>query len=201
MFSFAEQYKKENSEIISRNRLKLSRDEEEIEGLLEHEKEQERWRHQIYAQQEMELNKAKKRQKEAIVDELMFSNLPANQILANHLNEKMILEQKQAEPIKPPPMKPLSHATFSSGIRVGRGSNVFLPVPKNQEESTYTYVKPKFELNGPSLPAVERLEKDGYLKYVRESDPAERAGGFLATYPCHRALQEAFCGLFYEPES
>lgn len=199
---FTEQFKKENSDIIVRNRNKLSREEEEIEGLLEHEKEKERWRHQTYDQQEIEISRAKKRQKEAIVDDLMFSNLPANQILANHMNEKLILEKKQAEqPLKPPVMKPYNHATFSSGIKVGRGSSVFLPVPKNVDEPAYTYVKAEFDLEGPMLPKIENLSSDGYLQYVRESDPSEKAAGFLPSYPCYRALQEAFCGLFYEPDS
>lgn len=191
-----EQYKKENSEAIVKNRSKISRDEEEIESLLEFERERDRWRTHSIEQEALEMKKAKARSKEALVDELIASNLPASEILANHLDERMSFETKQAEPPKPPPIRMPVQATFSTGIKVGKGSNVFLPLPKKTEYPAYTYVEPLFDLEGPSLPSIEKLQSNGYLNHVRGIDAAEKAAGYLPIYPCYRALQEAFCGLF-----
>ncbi|XP_074596139.1 CDK-activating kinase assembly factor [Brevipalpus obovatus] len=196
-----EQYKKENSETIVKNRSKISRDEEEIESLLEFERERDRWRTHTIEKEALEVKKAKARSKEALVDELICSNLPASEILANHLDERMSIETKQAEPPKPPPIRPPVQAIFSTGIKVGKGSNVFLPLPKKTEYPAYSYIKPSFDVEGPSLPPIEKLQSDGYLNHVRGIDAAEKAGGYLPIYPCYRALQEAFCGLFYDPDS
>lgn len=198
---FSEQYKKENAESISRNRGKLSKDEEMIKILIEQEKEQEKWRTVMIEQEELDLNKAKKMQKEALVDDLISSNLPANQILAQHANEKKILAQKQNQLPKPLSFKPWSQPTFSTGIKVGKASSVFIPDPKVNEGTPFIYVKPNFNLNGPKVPSLSQIESNGYLNHIRTVTASESAGGFLAKYSCLRALQEAFGGLYYEPNS
>ena len=40
-----------------------------------------------------------------------------------------------------------------------------------------------------------------YLDHVREVEVANRGSGYVASYGCCRALQEAFSGLFYTNSS
>ncbi|RWS11750.1 ATP-dependent RNA helicase DDX55-like protein [Dinothrombium tinctorium] len=188
-----EQYKKENADTIVRNRSRMSKDAIFIEELLEEEKAQNQWRTQYGVVDEKDISKAKVREKEALVDELMYSDLPANQILALHSHEKRQTESQPQPPIRPP--KP--QAFFSTGIKVGQGGNIFAPIPTT-ESQPYHYVEPKFNLLGPNCPKQEELESDGYLLHIRTIDVSEKAGGFIQHYPCTRALQEAFCGLYFK---
>lgn len=68
-----EQYKKENKEIIMKNKGKITKDDYELEELLEFEKQQEELRKKELKLQEEEAKKKKIREKEALIDELMFS--------------------------------------------------------------------------------------------------------------------------------
>lgn len=38
-----------------------------------------------------------------------------------------------------------------------------------------------------------------YMGNVRATSDSEKAGGFDTKFSCQRALQDAFCGLFYFP--
>ncbi|XP_015790749.1 CDK-activating kinase assembly factor MAT1 [Tetranychus urticae] len=196
-----EQYRKENSDVIARNRGKLSENDEELEELLAEERE-DKLEAQVIRQHEIDLTKTKKKAAEDLVDDLMYSDLPANQILAKHANEKMQLEQRiTAEVTKPPIRRP--PATFSTGIKVGKSSsNLFLPVPKIEEQQTFVYEEKVWdpdEMEGPKPPEIEDLEAS-YLDHVRKIELSELAGGFIGIYPCYRAIQEAFCGLYYPVE-
>lgn len=84
-----EQYRRDNAELISKNRGKLDPDEAILDELIEKEREDERFRIQMHAQDEAaQLNKMRKLQKEQLVDELMQSDLPASQIIQSHQIEK-----------------------------------------------------------------------------------------------------------------
>lgn len=147
--------------------------------------------------------KVKTKQKEALVDELMYSNLPASQIVSVHANEQ---KQKQLEEAaekrlkEKQPVSKLKH--FSSGVQIGRGTNVFgsIPLSKPIEGEPYQYEKQIIDLDGPNVPEFHDLEGDGYLLHVKAPDLSEKAGGFLSQYPCYRALQEGFSGLYFNVE-
>lgn len=132
----------------------------------------------------------------------MCSDLPANQILARHASEKLQLEKRNAELPKPPPIRrPPSQVMFSTGIKVGKNSSsLFLPVPKQVEHEVYVYVEPTFDMEGPNPLGTKDLHDLGHVHHVRNIELSELAGGFIRTYPCQRAIQEAFCGLFYQPD-
>ena len=166
-----------------------------IEELLEAEKAQEEWRLQTISEEEKDLRKSKLAAKEALVDDLMCSDLSANQILAQHAKQTALIQQKHNTIPKPPPKL----ATFSTGIKVSSSSGMFLPVPKSTDEQPYVYKQLTLQMDGPSLPDPSELDSKGYLAHVRSFDLSEKSGGFMAIYPCYRALQEAFCGLYYDP--
>jgi CDK-activating kinase assembly factor MAT1 len=198
-----ESYKKENANLIIRNRGKLSKDEELIEELLEHEKEDSIVKNQYFINEEKEAKKTKTRLHEELVDELMFSDLPAHQILATHAIEhkqQLIPKEVINTSLKTSSDRQQTQTkVFSTGIRLGKGSNVFEPIPKKIEGVLYEYKSPHFDINGPNCPQLKSLKSSGYLNNVRSASNVELAGGFLPHYPCHRALQEAFCGLYFQP--
>ncbi|RWS28863.1 CDK-activating kinase assembly factor MAT1-like protein [Leptotrombidium deliense] len=187
-----EQYKKENQEQIMKNRAKISKDTELIEELLEKETAYSSWRMKVVANEDTESSKAKIRRKEELVDDLMYSDAPASQILMNH--ERKIKSQESDQQPKQMPPKPASY--FSTGIKVGKGSNTFAPLPTVPESEPFKYVSSNLDFMGPKCPEYDELESDGYLLHIRNVDPREKAGGFLPQYPCLRALQESFCGLY-----
>lgn len=198
-----EQYKKENQESINKNRGKKSRDQEEIEEIIEKEQEWQLLRssHANQFDEQLKLNNEKKRQREKLVDELMFSDLPAHQILETHADKQKWLElrdQQERELLEK--ARSRGATQFSTGIQLGKSSG-FLPIPKpEQTAEPYHYEEVVFEMLGPPVPIDEELRTEGYLLHVRNAEPAEKAGGFLPIYPCSRALREAFCGLYFEKQ-
>lgn len=85
-----ENYRKQNTELIAKNRSKLSQDELLIEQLLENEKERDQARKQWHQQYEanQQFIRMKKRQKEELVDKLLISSdLSATKILEDHVND------------------------------------------------------------------------------------------------------------------
>ncbi|XP_061390279.1 CDK-activating kinase assembly factor MAT1 [Musca vetustissima] len=189
-----EQYKKDNREIIQRNRTRMGREEIELEEMLELEKTQEELRRQELLNLEAEQKKKKAREKEALIDELMCSGKDANAIVNEFAVkvEKLREEEKQL----PPPPKPATQ--FSSGIKFGRSADHhFLPVPKVEEGPVYIHERPVLYMEGPAAPPVQEIESRGYMAHVRAENLTERAGGYRATYACQRALLEAMQGLFH----
>lgn len=209
-----ETYKKENAEFIAKNRNKKSKDEELIDDLLEEEKEVALFRktHGLLSDTR-ELNRAKSKAKEALVDQLMFSELDANQILQSHsdqakreleaqkikLNKMEEQERLQLQLIK---QRDKLGGRFSTGIEYGRGSNVFQGDSAFlAADEPYVYEPEVIKLNGPPFPSTRQLEEKGYLSMYAAPTTAESAGGFSSLYPCLRSLQEAFSGLYFSPES
>nr|CAG4644234.1 EOG090X0BPM [Lepidurus arcticus] len=190
-----EQYKKDNKDVIQRNRSKQSQDDIELEELLELEKLEGKERLKYYVNQENEERKKKLKAKEALIDELMFSDVDAKSILATHAQAL-----SKDQPLAKTEPKPLS-TQFSTGIRIGvKGFQNFLPVPKQEEVPLYRYTPPVLEFMGPEPPTEDRLAPN-YTTNVRAATLAEKAGGYCETISCLRALQEAMSGLYYVPAS
>lgn len=215
-----ERYKKENLQFIQNNRNKRSKDELLIQDLIQEEKDLETFRktHGIIQETE-ELTKIKAAQKESLVDQLMFSELPADQILASHvITSKIQMEKDHLKRMEREEQDKLSlvqknleqqkissgGGAFSTGIQYTRGTSKFIPVAKILKESeeissVYEYKPEELVINGPLCPKMDELESEGYLLHVRPCDTSEKAGGFISSYPCLRALQEAFCGMYFTP--
>ncbi|RLW10256.1 hypothetical protein DV515_00001856 [Chloebia gouldiae] len=119
-----ELYQKDNKEVIQKNKLKLTREQEELEEALEVER-QESEQRRLFMQKEEQLQQMiKRKNKQALLDDLdsnLFliclqesSDLPASLLLAQHKDRSTQLEM-QLE--KPKPVKPV---TFSTGIKMVR---------------------------------------------------------------------------------
>ncbi|OQR66099.1 CDK-activating kinase assembly factor MAT1-like, partial [Tropilaelaps mercedesae] len=88
-----EQYKKDHKASINRNRGRQSKDEQLIERLLEEENIVKDFRNEQQRREDIERKKAKLKEKEQLIDELMFSQMSAAQIVALHDRQK----QQQAK--------------------------------------------------------------------------------------------------------
>ncbi|XP_062902637.1 CDK-activating kinase assembly factor MAT1 [Mobula hypostoma] len=185
-----EQYQKDNKDIIYRNKLKLSREQEDLEETLELERQENERRRMLLLREEQMQQLAKKKNKQALIDDLESSQLPASMLLAQHKDRAVQLEAQLETQQK---VKPV---TFSTGIKMGQQISL-QPVPKI-EEALYIYQPLQMEICGPEVPEYELLEARGYLNHVRTATPQDLAGGYTSSLACYRALQDAFNGLFWQ---
>uniref|UniRef100_A0A8C5MWL0 CDK-activating kinase assembly factor MAT1 n=1 Tax=Leptobrachium leishanense TaxID=445787 RepID=A0A8C5MWL0_9ANUR len=184
-------YQKDNRDTIQRNKIKMSREQEELEEALELEKHENEQR-KINLQQEEQLQQMLKRKnKQELLDQLETSHLPASIVLAQHKGKSTQLERQMEKP------KPLKAVTFSTGIKMGHHiSSVGI---SKVEEALYQYQPIHVDTYGPSVPHIDTLSRQGYLNHVRAAAPQDLAGGYTSSLACHRALQDAFSGLFWQP--
>lgn len=189
-----EQYKKENKDYITKNKGKLGREEYELEEILEMEKQLEEQRKAEIKMEEVEAKRKKIQQKEALIDELMFSNANAQNIIATFEKTAKEAKLEEEQEVKPPPAKV---SKFSSGIQFGKQATTgFLPIPTD-EGPLFVYKPPVFVTDGPRPPTLEEILNDGYTNHVRAETEQERAGGFHSYVACMRALQDALAGLYH----
>ena len=198
-------YKKENKDIIQRNKNRQSQEEMELEELLESEMNQQKEKANLYVNAEMEEKKQKHKAREKLIDELMFSDADAKSIVASHVQATAAAAKEQPKiPIAAVSAPVVKSSKFSSGIQIGlRGphSSSFLPIPKQEELPLYSYVAQVFDYNGPKPPPMESLGRLNYFANIRAASTTEKAGGYTEALSCCRALQEAMGGLFYCPQS
>ncbi|XP_056152016.1 CDK-activating kinase assembly factor MAT1 isoform X2 [Lampris incognitus] len=186
-----EQYQRENRDIIQKNKVKLTREQEELEELLLLEQQGNEQRRLETLQEEQRQLQAKRKSKQALLDELERSQLPATILLAQHKDRAAHLEnqiEKQKQVVKPA-------TAFSTGILMGQTVSL-QPVTKI-EEALYHYKPLQIEICGPTVPELDQLGRLGYLNHVRAAMPQDTAGGYTSGLACHRAIQDAFSGLFY----
>ncbi|MCI4376888.1 hypothetical protein PGIGA_G00193790 [Pangasianodon gigas] len=185
-----EQYQRDNKDIIQRNKAKLTREQEELEELLLMEQQDLELKRLENLQEEQRHLHTKRKNKQALLDELESSRLPASLLLAQHKERAAQLESqidKQKQNVKPA-------AIFSTGILMGQ--TVSLAPVANVEEALYQYHPLQIETYGPSVPELEQLARLGYLNHVRGATQQDLAGGYTSGLACHRAVQDAFSGLF-----
>ncbi|KAG7334539.1 hypothetical protein KOW79_002946 [Hemibagrus wyckioides] len=185
-----EQYQRDNRDIIQRNKAKLTREQEELEELLLMEQQDLEMKRLENLQEEKRHLNNKRKNKQALLDELESSHLPATLLLAQHKERAAQLEsqiEKQKQTVKPATI-------FSTGILMGQ--TVSLAPVARMEEVLYRYYPLQIETCGPAVPELEQLARLGYLNHVRVATQQDLAGGYTAGLACHRAVQDAFSGLF-----
>lgn len=156
-----EQYKRENREVINKNKTRLGREEYELELELEREKEEDEQRRIERETIENEAKKKKMKEKEALIDELMFSYEDASNIVKGYAeNVEKLREEEKALPVAK------KQTEFSTGVKFGQQSH-FLPVPKIEEGPLYTYESPVIIVDGPIAPDMIDIECRGYTRHVR----------------------------------
>lgn len=159
-----EQYKRENREMINKNKQRLGREEHELEIILEQEQQDDEDRRREREAIENDAKKKKLKEKEALIDELMFSHKDASSILKDYAeNVEKLREEERTLPVAKKPTE------FSTGVKFGQQSQ-FLPVPKVEEGPPYVYEPPILLIDGPIAPDMIEIESKGYTKHVRYKD-------------------------------
>uniref|UniRef100_A0A4W3H9S9 CDK-activating kinase assembly factor MAT1 n=1 Tax=Callorhinchus milii TaxID=7868 RepID=A0A4W3H9S9_CALMI len=186
-----EQYQRDNKEVIYKNKIKLTREQDELEEALELERQENEQRRLRLLKEEQMQQLAKKKNKQALLDELESSQLPASMLLAQHKDRTAQLESQLET------QRQVKSVTFSTGIKMGQ--QISLQPPPKIEEALYVYQPMQVETYGPKVPEFELLGRLGYLNHVRAATPQDLAGGYSSSLACYRALQDAFSGLFWQP--
>ncbi|TRY55283.1 hypothetical protein DNTS_015759 [Danionella cerebrum] len=116
-----EQYQRDNKDSIQRNKAKLTREQEELEEMLLQEQQDSELRRLETLQEEQRQLQAKRKNKQALLDELERSQLPAVVLLAQHKDRATQLEsqiEKQKQTVKP--------TIFSTGIMRAESAEVLI---------------------------------------------------------------------------
>ena len=128
---------------------------------------------------EVETKSAKLKNKEKLIDDLMFSNTDAQTILKEH--------QTKAIP---------SAADFINAkkdyLKSGKNNAVII------EAKPYVYEIPEMNFDGPLPPLDEaEVEQKRFNQHIRPAEVFEKAAGYVESMGALRALQEAMSGLYF----
>lgn len=179
-----EKYKKDNESLIRKNNFKLGREEAMITSQIEEEERLTELRRTQAALLEKQEKNDKKKENEQFLDSLTKGERPLEDIVAEHASK---LQKK---------------SLLFSGSNTQLSSlqkETIAPLPST-EGSKFVYIAPQVRNDGPTAPGMEVLATRGYLRHIRSTTDAERAGGFSSELACGRAIQEAFAGLFFGVE-
>lgn len=193
------EYKEVNKAQIAKNKHKTKAELLELEDILAEEKSM---ADKAKAEQE-ELEKIAKLQKvqnkEKLIDDLMFSDVDAGAIIKDHASKVNAANDTNGM------------AKYGSGAEVAAASRAALgnsqkQIPLNSnllvnEGIPYTYEPLNTFYDGPTPPSWENIRDHGYYRHIRAAQENEKAGGYVENIACHRALQEAMCGLYFEYSS
>jgi len=176
-----QQYKDENRTAIIKNRSKMSKDSLELMDILSmEEKQNNQVRLEIKMLEEAQ-RAAKVKNKEKLIDDLMFGDEDASKILAEH--RETVAREERAK------------AKFSTGLDQETSSTATTTVIT--QDDMFVYSEPSVDMMGPLPPQIDNLA--GYLVNIRAATAGERAGGYQESLGCYRALQEAMAGLYFVP--
>ncbi|CAM9500086.1 CDK-activating kinase assembly factor MAT1 isoform X1 [Lampetra fluviatilis] len=188
-----EQYQRDNRDIIQKNRVKTSREQEELCVGLQWELDESERRRLELLQGEQQQRDARKRAAQALLDQMEASQLPARLLLAEH-RERVAQGERELRRLHPP--APPS-TTFSTGIKM----KVLLEPVMCSQESLFSYRAVELTTWGPRAPTEEELGPAGYLSHVRSASSLDQGGGYSSALACRRALQDALSGLFWRPHA
>jgi len=146
------------------------------------ERQEEEQRRAEIVRMERESKRRKLREKEALIDELMFSQENAKNII-NNFSQNNAPEKEEIK-VAPPTSKVvirkmifniirltyvyLKVTQFSTGVKFTRGTGSLPPLPQITEGPLYVYTPPvAIPTEGPTPPTRDTLESDGYLQHMK----------------------------------
>lgn len=185
-----EQYKRENKDIIMRNRMKLKREEQALDELIEEEKIHTQYKRDEVLRGEAEQRSKKLRVDAELIDSLACSNSDAKDIVNTYAHIKEEIPVPKPKPVAKPP---INFTKFSTGVKFNQSSISSIPI---KEGPLFKYEPFSHQLNGPSCPDMSHLESLGYMKYIRPEGSQELAGGFSIKTSCLHYIQECVSALY-----
>ncbi|VVC35546.1 Hypothetical protein CINCED_3A000400 [Cinara cedri] len=184
-----EQYKRENKDIIMKNRMKCKRDEQALEELIEEELMHTQYKRDEVLRDEAEQRNKKMRVDAELIDSLARSNSDARDIVNTYAHKKEEIPVVKSKPVS---KQPINFTKFSTGVKYNQ-STMSIPI---KEGPLFKYESVSHELNGPLCPDISHLESLGYMKYIRGETTQELAGGFLIKTSCLHYVQECVSALY-----
>lgn len=184
-----EQYKRENKDIIMRNRMKSKREEQALEELIEEEKMHSQYKRDEVLRDEAEQRSKKLRVDAELIDSLARSNSNARDIVNTYAHKKEEIPIPKPKSVS---KQPINFTKFSTGVKFNQ-SSISIPI---KEGPLYKHEPVSHKLNGPSCPDISHLESLGYMKYIRGETTQELAGGFLIKTACLHYVQECVSALY-----
>jgi len=177
-----EAYKKENDKQIKKNNSKLNQEEALLKASLELEKQGIEERRKKLLESERDIVKQKKKEKESLINDLIYANVPAEEVIARHAHLKRQQEEEEKE----------KKSFFFSE----KNKNTLLVNKPVIQAPLYEYKAPDIKWFGPMPPSETDVSTKGYLTHIRSATLSEAAGGYTESLACRRALQEAFDCMF-----
>ncbi|XP_064403367.1 CDK-activating kinase assembly factor MAT1-like isoform X1 [Halichondria panicea] len=187
-------YKKDNQTLIMKNRDRQLRVEKVLMNQIHQEVAERDYKNKEALEIEKRITIQKKREKDSIIDELIYSDRPASEVLASHAavsGNTAGEESSETVATKKDALLPSHHALV--------GMTVFDPLPMSQGK-VYSYQPLLLSTWGPGVPELEEMESFGYLSNMRCLEEHHIGSGFVPAYACQRALQDAFSCLLLKPQ-
>jgi CDK-activating kinase assembly factor MAT1 len=219
-----EQYKKENMDQIKRARILGNPRIHELDAILEEERlaaAKRNFENTVLEQEEL---RRKLKSKEALIDNLMFSDTDANVILKDYklkteqedVENKALMETKRAEflaaavaaskitdrPTNANVTKPVSKpGHFSTGVSIGGAPPLKAPQALPVKEELFVYEE--IQYHHPNIPTIEDIKGKKYACSYRETTEEELAGGYHVCKSVHRGLLDIFTPehILFDPET
>ncbi len=173
-----QEYKEANREFISKNRNKMSQEYLQLEDILAEERRMEAKRKQEDALFEVATKTAKLRDKQKLIDDLMFSDKDGKAILEEHHK----------------------NAQFSSAADFKAAKRDYVQeAPKIIEAKPFVYEELVLNFDGPEPPLSEEIVyRNKYSRHIRAAEAWEKAAGYRESIGALRAIQEAMSGLYFD---
>lgn len=177
-----EAYKKENEKLIRKNNTKISQEDALLKASIEAEIQsvEEKWK--MVKEDEQNAARQKKKDKESLINDLIYANAPAEEVIARHKHMK---EQKQQQE------KEEAQQRKSFFFTEKNKSTKFVNQPI-VEAPLFEYTVPTKKWFGPTPPSQTDIKVKGFLNHIRGASSAEKAGGYTNSIACQRAIEEAF---------
>ncbi|KAF6035961.1 hypothetical protein EB796_005728 [Bugula neritina] len=152
-----EAYKKENKELIAHNKFKKSADELHIENCIAVEAANKVNSSVSDVMKQLEREKLEKEKRQRLlIDNLMFTDAPAEEILESHHESQKLLEQEATEKAnKKAAMAPARDMASQLGHQT-----TFMPIPK-KVEVLYKYEESIHDSLGPATPSLDDIKHKG----------------------------------------
>lgn len=189
-------YRKENQTTIMRNRMRRQRHDQVLATQIAQEQVEGTLRNEEALAKDAQSVRVKKRQKESVLEDLIYSDLSASEVLASHVAASD--RAKGEEPVLP--SEPSESGITYSSHQSQMGTTVYSKLPVAMG-NLYTYIAPTMDTLGPEVPELEDIDSLGYVANMGGLEDISEAGGFLPSYGCRRSLQEAFSCLLLLPDS
>nr|XP_002127882.1 CDK-activating kinase assembly factor MAT1 [Ciona intestinalis] len=193
------EYKKENETIIRKNQIYLHQQRKFFKEAMEQEEREKQLRAIMQNKLDQETESNRKRNHEELIKDLTTNtNMSSKEVLEKH--KRLKLNEEQSRLVKESLKEKIAVGGFNNLVS-GSNVNSIPPPAVEMPSSAYVFQPLVIELFGPEMPNKQKMLDLGYMGHVRQATSRDIGGGYGSLLTCKKALNEAFSGLFFNPES